>query len=522
MKRPPFLCDPARRRLLLAAGGLFGLSLAGCSRRLLSAPRFSTDPFTLGVASGEPVSDGFVIWTRLAPDPLNGGGMPEAPVEVEWLVAADEKLSQVLRLGTAIAEPQWAHSVHVEVNGLEPGRWYWYQFRVGDALSPLGRSRTAPAAGAPLARLRLAFVSCQHYEYGYYAAYRHMAEDDLDLVLHLGDYIYESSTRDAVRRHGTGEPRTLSAYRNRHALYKTDRDLQRAHARFPWIVTWDDHDVENDYAGALSQDSEPPDQFLLRRAAAYQAYYEHLPLRLRSRPIGPDVLMYRSASFGDLLQIQVVDDRQYRSDQPCGGPGYGGGRVTADCAERTLPQRTMYGAAQERWLLQGLSESRARWNVIAQQLLMAQFDERPGPDRAWWTDGWDGYPAARARLLNHLHEQKIVNTVVLGGDTHSFFAADLKTDFDDPAAPTVAAEFTGTSITSHPGGSYDYFAAMLPDNPHIKYFESRYRGYARCEITPQLWRTDFRAVEDVRDPASAARTLQSFVVEQRRPGVQSA
>jgi alkaline phosphatase D len=514
--------DFRRRRLLMAGAGLFGLNLLGRSTRLLAQPKFTTDPFSLGVASGDPASDGFVLWTRLAPDPLNGGGMPDAAVEVEWAVADDEQFRKIVQGGTALAQPEWAHSVHVEVAGLQPRRWYWYRFRAGDAQSAIGRSQTLPAAGAKMDRLRFAFASCQHFEQGWYTAYRDMAAQDLDVVVHLGDYIYERHhRRNAVRTHAVDDPRTLAEYRNHHAQYKTDPDLRAAHARFPWIVTWDDHDVQNDYADRYSEDNDPPDQFLLRRAAAYQAYYEHLPLRLRSRPVGPDALMYRHFAFGDLAGMLVTDDRQYRSDQPCAKPGYWGGQVTLDCDERRDPSRTMFGAEQERWLLQGLSDNRARWNILAQQLLMAQLDERRGDQRAWWTDGWDGYPAARARILEHLHAHDIRNCVVLGGDAHSFYACDLKPDFDDPKSPVVASEFTGTSITSDPGGPYEYFKAMLPFNPHIKYFESSYRGYVRCEVTHKDWRTDFMAVDDVRDAGSAVRVLQRFAVEPGKPGVQA-
>ncbi|TXH05173.1 MAG: alkaline phosphatase [Nevskiaceae bacterium] len=522
MNRPP-VTDARRRRLLLAGVGAAGLQLLGRAAPLWAQPRFTRDPFVLGVASGDPASDGFVIWTRLAPAPLHDGGMPEAAVDVQWEVAEDEGFRHIVQRGTARAEPQWAHSLHVEVGGLKPRRWYWYRFRCGEAQSRVGRSLTLPAPGAPLERLRLAFASCQHFEQGWYTAYRDMAAQDLDVVLHLGDYIYERHHRaGAVRRHAIDEPRTLAEYRNHHAQYKTDPHLQDAHANFPWIVTWDDHDVQNDYAGALSQDNNPPEQFLLRRAAAYQAYYEHLPLRLAQRPRGPDALMYRRFRFGDLLEMPVTDDRQYRSDQPCGSPGYWGGQVARDCPERNDPARTMFGAEQERWLLDGLGRSGARWNAIAQQLLMAQLDERRGDDRAWWTDGWDGYPAARRRLLDGVRERGLRNVVVLGGDAHAFYAADLKPDFDDPKSPVVATEFTGTSITSDPGGPYEYFKAMLPYNPHIRFFDSRYRGYARCEITRRSWQTAFVAVDDVRDPQSAVRVLQRFAVEPERPGVQVA
>ena len=504
--------DAARRRLLLASAGLFGLSLAPRALRALDAPRFSSYPFSLGVASGEPAADGVVLWTRLAPE------APERQdaVMVDWVVAEDEALRRVVRRGRSLAEPAWGHSLHAEVQGLKPGRWYWYAFRAGGEQSPVGRTRTAPAAGTQ--RVRLAFASCQHYETGFYGAYRHMAADDLELVLHLGDYIYENHGREPLRSHVGGAPRTLAEYRARHALYRSDRDLQLAHARFPWICTWDDHDVQNDYAGALSEDNNPPEQFLLRRAAAYQAYWEHLPLRLSARPNGADALLYRELRYGDLLSLHVMDDRQYRSDQPCGVPGHWGTRIT-DCEERKDPAHTMYGAAQEHWLQKGLSHSHAHWKLMAQQLLMAQFDSKPGPGQSWWTDGWDGYPAARTRLLGHIQQRKISNVVVLGGDSHAYFACDLKPDFDDEKSPVVASEFVGTSISSV-GVPYDTFVERLADNPHVRFFDSRQRGYVRCEVTPGIWRTDFQALADVRDAESAISTLKSFVVESGRAGVQ--
>jgi alkaline phosphatase D len=510
-----------RRALLAGAASLAAMrALAPAATGAAVRPRKGGYPFALGVASGDPLPDGFVVWTRLAPDPLTpGGGMPPEPVRVQWEVAADEQMRRPLRQGVAVAVPEHAHAVHVELRGLEPDHWYWYRFRVGGEASRVGRARTAPLPGAPFGRFRFAFASCQHWEQGYFAAYRHMLADDLDLVVHLGDYIYEvSSWADEVRRHDGPEPLTLDDYRIRHALYKTDPDLQAAHAACPWAVTWDDHEVDNDYAADQSQDREDPQLFVRRRAAAYQAYWEHMPLRRTALPRGADMRLYHRLTFGDLVELSVLDNRQYRSDQPCGEGKRGGGNLVEGCAARLEAGQSMLGPEQERWLLRGLERSRARWNVIAQQQLMAELRQRTRTGaEAYWTDGWDGYAAARGRILAHLTARQTSNPIVIGGDIHSFWVNDLKSDFRDPRAPAVATEFVATSVTSL-GVPYETFAALLPDNPHVRFFESRQRGYVRCGVTAERWQADLRAVSDVRDRAATARTLASFVVEAGRPG----
>ena len=510
--------NPSRRRWLQAASVFAGLSVTGGATRILARPHFLDNPFTLGVASGDPAADGFVLWTRLAPDPFNSGGMPSLDVPVQWQVSADENFGRIVRDGVAIAAPEWAHSLHVEVEGLAPDRWYWYRFVSGGIASPAGRARTLPLAGAPASRLRLAVASCQHYEQGYFSAYRHMLDDDLDFIVHVGDYIYEGSWGAQIRRHES--PRgalTLADYRNRHACYKGDADLQRAHAMYPWLLTWDDHDVSNDYAALTPADGEPLAEFAARRAAAYRAYYEHMPLRSIHRPdANGGMFMQSRLDFGALARINLVDDRQYRSPHPCAERGV----MVRDCAQRWAADQTLFGAAQERWLRDGLAASPARWNVLAQQTLMAPFESRAA-DGGYdvWTDGWDGYAGARARLLAHVAERKVQNVVALGGDMHAFYVTDLKTDFDDATAAPIATEFVGTSITSH---DVDYAAvsADLPHNPHVRYFESRWRGYLFCEITPGIWRTDLRIVDNVENAAASGRNLISFHVEDGRPGAQ--
>jgi alkaline phosphatase D len=513
--------DPIRRRFLLGAAAVAGLTLSGRSGSMLARPLFADYPFALGVASGDPQSDGFVLWTRLAPRPLQGGGMDEIDVSVDWVVAEDERLTRIVRRGSALAIPEWAHSVHVEVTGLEPDRGYYYGFRCAGESSPIGRSRTAPRPGSPIAHLRLALASCQHFEQGYFSAYRHMLADAPDLIVHVGDYIYEGGSWGAqVRRHEGDAAVTLDEYRNRHACYKLDPDLQRAHAACPWLLAWDDHEVENDYAADTSTYGERRAAFVERRTAAYRAYYEHMPLRARSRPIGESMLMHTRIDFGDLVQIHLLDDRQYRSPHACATADQQHGIMVTDCPQRFSAQQNLLGAPQERWLHEGMAASRSCWNVIAQQTLMAPFESRqPDGQYAVWTDGWDGYAGSRSRLLEHIARAQVRNAIVLGGDVHAYYVNDLTTDFSDERAPVVATEFVGTSITS---ADVDYAAVMrdLPRNPHVRFFDSRWRGYLKCDITRKEWRSDLRIVEDATDPQSDARTLASFTVEDGRAGAQ--
>lgn len=500
-----------RRRFI---GSLAALGVASVVAPTQAKPRLSTDPFKLGVASGYPRPDGFVLWTRLV------GDFGPVTIPVRWEVASDEGMRSIVAAGVADATPAWAHSVHVEASGLARDRWYWYRFRAGEAYSPIGRTRTAPAPEAAPGRLRFAFASCQQYEHGYYGAYRHLVADAPDLVAFLGDYIYESSWgRERVRDHGAPEALTLDDYRARYALYKSDPDLQAAHAACPWIATWDDHEVVNDYADDQAGAGDPPELFLARRAAAYQAYFEHMPLPPAMRPAGPRLRLHAELSWGSLARFYVLDDRQYRSPHACPQPRKRGGPSTvvdaAACPALEDPSRSMLGPAQERWLEAALRDSGAAWNVVAQQTRMAQVDSLPGPGRRAWTDGWDGYPVARRRLLGQL--AGVRNPVVIGGDVHAFGVAQLKADFDDPGSPVLASEFVGTSVTSY-GPAQERLAALLPDNPHLLYVESRQRGYVRVEVTPKLWRTELRGMASVREREAPCNTVATFVVEDGRAG----
>lgn len=527
----------SRRKFFLLVGGTAVLSCGPyVTARAWSASPVWADgnPFSLGVAAGDPSPDGFVIWTRLVPnpfsqDPSSPGGMTSGDLSVDYEIATDPTFRNIIRRGRATAEKLYAHSVHVEINGLQPGRSYWYRFMAGDASSRMGRAITAPTPGSALDRFRFGFVSCSNYEHGYFSGYRHLADEHPDLVLFLGDYIYENVdvNPNNVRVHSDGvEASTLDTYRNRYTQYRLDPDLQRLHAEVPALVTWDDHEVQNDYADQWSQTFDDPKSFLKRRAAAYQAFYEHMPLRPSlSRPDGQNMRIYDRFSFGDLAKISMVDGRQYRSREACyKRPNYGGGHLETDdiCAERLAETRSMIGEAQERWLYDGLASSRARWNIVAQDVLMAQLRQRSEDGSVWfWTDNWNGYPANRKRLMQHVQNSKVPNPLVLSGDIHSFWTNDLKVDFDDERAPPIATEFVGTSISSR-GIPYERFAKFLPDNPHVRFFESRVRGYVSVDLTHRRMTTRFQAVKDVHDPNSSIFTLRAYVVEDGRPGAQPA
>jgi alkaline phosphatase D len=471
------------------------------------APTFSAYPFTLGVASGDPLSDSVVLWTRLAPNPLaedGSGGMENRYVPVEWEVSEDEEFTKVVRSGTEIAGPELGHSVHAEVFGLRPWREYYYRFKVGTEISPVGTTKTAPEEGTHLKSLSFAIASCQAWVGGHFAAYKNMAEEDLDVVFHLGDYIYEK-----------GDSETLTDYRLLHALYKTSPDLQAAHSAFPFIVTFDDHEVDNDWSNDISDPNYPEgerERFLKVRAAAFQAYYEHMPLRRRSKPNGPDMLLYRKFTFGDLAEFSVLDTRQYRDNQV--GKGFPGGPLDP---EADNPERTMVGSEQGLWLINNLIRSRAKWNVLAQQTMMAQYDYDPGEGVSVNHDQWDGYSADRDRLFEFIKRHRPSNPIILGGDWHSSWVNDLKEYFNNPKSKTLATEFIGTSISSGCGWKNQVEAA-LSVNPHVKFFDGDYRGYVRFHVTHKSWQSDYRVVSSPSDPDAVASTLASFKVRNGKAG----
>ncbi|MFF5531650.1 alkaline phosphatase D family protein [Streptomyces cinerochromogenes] len=508
--------SPDRRRFLTAGAAVLGAA-ASAQLWLPGTARAAETPlpdgvFTLGVASGDPLPDGIVLWTRLAPDPLNGGGMPDAVFPVEWEIAEDERFRRTARRGTAQARPELGHSVHVDVRGLRPDRPYWYRFRAGTQLSPTGRTRTAPHPHQRGGSLRVALASCQNWQHGYFTPYADMLAQDPDVVLFVGDYIYESApSATAVRRHeGKGEPYTLAQYRNRYAQYKTDPDLAAMQANAPWVVTFDDHEVDNDWAGETPQDpdKQPHDKFVTRLAAAFQAYYEHMPVRATAVPTGPHIQMYRRLEFGRLARLNVLDTRQYRSDQA----------TTQEGAES--PSTTMLGAEQKQWLLDGLYDSPARWNLVASQIMMAETDLLPGDGKLWYYDAWDGYQAERNALLEEFADVR--NPVVLSGDRHLTMISDLRTDYADPDSDVVGAEFVGTSISSSGDQDQDAFHRqwdpLMADNPHWKFIDA-HRGYHLFDIRRDGIDARVRAVDTVLKPQATASTLARLRVESDEPGV---
>ncbi|MGE0337677.1 MAG: alkaline phosphatase, partial [Gammaproteobacteria bacterium] len=401
------------------------------------------------------------------------------------------------------ALPEHGHAVNVHVQGLAPDRWYYYQFSYRGTFSRIGRTRTFPLPGARVHRLRFALASCQDYEAGYYAAYRDMLAQDPDFVVHVGDYIYEygaSAGVPAARRHTGDEIVTVDDYRNRYALYRLDPDLQNAHAAFPFIVTTDDHEVDNNYAGLIPEDDQTAAAFLARRTNAYRVYRETMPLVRQVHLRHGELSLYRRLRFGRLAQFHVLDTRQHRTDQPCDD----GFQILQQCPAILDPDVTLLGARQEAWLFDSLRDSDATWNVLAQQVMMTQWDLgvlTGTPANMFNVDAWDGYRAARERVTRFLHDARIRNPVVLTGDIHSSWAAELKTDFADSQAPVVGAEFVCSSISSVFGdGNHGLVQATLPSNPHIRHFDGLHRGYALCTVTPDQWRTDFRAVTRVADP----------------------
>ncbi|MFF8691944.1 alkaline phosphatase D family protein [Streptomyces sp. NPDC015144] len=521
-----------RRRFLTVTGAAAALAFSvnlptagAASAAELDGRRLTDDPFTLGVASGDPLPDSVLLWTRLAPRPYEpGSGMPRARVQVGWELARDERFRHVVRRGTATAHPEFDHSVHVEVKGLDAGRVLHYRFRAGNWTSPVGRTRTAPAPGARNSALSLAAVSCQAYHDGHFTAYRHLAREDVDVVFHLGDYLYEYAvnatggargyTDRRLPAHFDRETLTLEDYRLRYGLYKSDPDLIAAHAAHPFVVTWDDHETENNYAGGTPENDVPPAEFLLRRAAAYRAYWENQPLRAPQRPTGPDMRLYRRLRFGRLAQFDILDTRQYRSDQAYGDGWQRPGPESED------PARTMTGTTQERWLINGWRTSRATWNVVPQQVVLAQRRDVPTDAFKVSMDAWDGYPASRARVLRGAEEAGVANLMVLTGDVHVGYGFDLKRDFDDPDSRTVGTEIVATSITSGKDGSDrpGSWNNQMRANPHMKFFNGR-RGYAVVTLGREAARADFRTVPAVTTPGAPLATAASFVTEVGNQGL---
>jgi alkaline phosphatase D len=515
--------SPDRRQLLRLAAAT--ASTLWLPRSAWSLARLQYNPFALGVASGAPTHDSVVLWTRLQLE------QPQSPeFTLRWEVADDEGFTRLARSGQVQALPALGHAVHAEVPGLEPDRWYFYRFMLGDAISPVGRTRTLPRPDATPPRLRLGYASCQRWEHGYYAAWRDLRAAQPDLVLFLGDYIYEyPGAVNAVRSVTGGVAQTLEGYRQRYALYKSDVDLQAMHAACPWLITWDDHEVQNDYAGLHEGTGIPllgsTADFPARRAAAYQAWYEHMPVRasvltqaFEGLARGAEMRIYQQLPYGRLATLYLLDGRQYRDRQPCLKDGKPGSRVVdpAQCAEWADAQRSYLGREQEQWLDGALARSTGRWNVIGQQTLFGPRDAQPGPGERYWNDGWDAYAGARTRLTGSLQRHGVSNPVILGGDVHENWVGHVKADYKDAASATVGVEFCGTSISSRSNGA-DKVAERLAENPHFVFGDAQYRGYGLAEFTPAGLTTTLRAVRDVTRPDSDVFTLARFAVAEGQP-----
>lgn len=500
------------RRLFMGVAGA-GLLLPAS----LAKAQIRANPFTLGVASGSPRENSVILWTRLAPDPLNGGGMGPGDVSVRYRVWEDVEMRRLLREGNVTAPQADAHSVHLKLDGLKPGREYWYQFSIGDYDSPVGRTRTASRTAQSA---KLALASCQNWQSGYFAAYRDMAEWAPDCVIHVGDYIYEGGisalgtrqiekagetlTFRTVRQHNGAEIVTLWDYRNRYALYRGDPALQAAHAASPWIVAMDDHEVDNNWAADIPQDpwAQTALEFKVRKLAAFKAWYEHMPVERPPALAGLEasLQMFGTYRFGP-AQVHLLDTRQFRSDQVC-GDGFPG---QAPCTDLADPARSVLGREQESWLSQELRNSGAAFNVLASQIWMAPYRFNAAPEPAAVNmDSWDGYPAARARLLETLG-QGVANPVVVSGDWHCASAMTIHADPANHRSKRLGYEFAGTSISSDCSWAIE-MEKSRGDNPHVRHLNARQRGYCRFDVKQTNWTTAFRVVEDPYDAKSLCRT----------------
>jgi alkaline phosphatase D len=519
MDRREYFAHLSRAAAALAWGGLFAAPATTAPSRAQARLPSGEYPFTLGVASGVPRPDSVVLWTRLAPRPHEPlGGLPDSPIEIRWEIAQDERFSLGLRQGVGTARPEVAHSVHVQVTGLPSGVPFFYRFRTRDAVSPIGRTRTAPALDADVARLRIALASCQHYEQGAFVAHREIAQRDVDVVLFVGDYIYESSNpRYRLRAHEGPVPKTLDAYRARHATYKLDADLRAAHAAHPWLLTWDDHEVENDYAEDQGPAETSVGEFLRRRTAAYQAYFEHMPVAPDRPPVGAGMRLHDQFVWGRLAELWTLDNRQFRSVQACGDPGRSGGRIVTGCDQLEVESRSMLGMDQERWLAQGLAASERRWKLLGQGTQVSPCGVTTPLGRRIYTDGWDGYPRARERLLQAMAQARSGNVLCLGGDVHRHVAAQLRLRAHDPASAIVATEFVCSSITSR-GVSEAVMELMRSSNPDLLHGRSDERGYALIEIAPGEASCEFRGTPFPARSVDKLTAQARFVVESGRSG----
>jgi len=465
----------------------------------------AAEAFPLGVASGDPQADRVMLWTRVFP----ADAASTETIRVAFDVATDEAFEHLAVSGVADATPQLAHSVHVDVTGLEPDTWYHYRFRAGDQTSATARTRTFPTKDNDAESFNFAFASCQDFQWGHYAAWSHVAqEEELDAVVFLGDYIYEmnfgdmSPDKSGQRVWATPETSTLDQYRTRYAQAKSDTQLQAAHHRAPWIITFDDHEVSDNYAGDVGGNDVEEPRSRDRRLAAYQAWYEHTPIRLAEPPEGssPDdfdeLRVNRGFRFGNLAGMFVIETRQHAAPPACRTTtGYSADQGPL-CSAADDPERSNLGAAQEKWLFGELDRADARWNILANPVMLADMNIGTPEAPQYYRDMWIGYPAARERLLAKIVDAKVPNPVTVTGDWHASFVLDVQQDPHGDSPTTVMPEFLVTAISS----------TLFPQdyrehNPQIRYFEANH-GYAKVTVTPDALECTFCHIADVWDPES--------------------
>ncbi len=469
------------------------------------------DVFALGVASGDPRADRVVLWTRLTSDPLApDGGMGGTDREVAFDVALDDTFDTLVASEVVTAPATLGHSVHVDVTGLDPDREYVYRFRTGARTSEVGRTRTLPAADSPTDRFRFVFATCQDYQWGHYGAWaRAIEEPDLGAVVFLGDYIYETSLGD-LSPDGTGErvwagatPTTLDEYRSRYAQTRLDPQMKAAHAAVPWIVTWDDHEVSNNYAGDVDETGASDDATRARRMAGHQAFYEHMPIRITPEPADfEDLSLHRSFDIGDLATLFVVETRGHADPPPCRETSSPLQDQGPACAERDDPSRTNLGPDQTEWLIGGLESADRPWSILANPLMFAGLNLGSEESPEYPLDTWDGYPAVRQQVIEAMMSAD-ADPVIVTGDWHAGFVLDVTSESGEIVAP----EFIVTSVTTV-AFETDYGAV----NPQQRYFHGGH-GYAVATVTPDRFTCEFAYVGDVWDPDSAVTERDVWFVE---------
>lgn len=530
-----------RRQFLVGSFGIAaGMGVLGSGVLSAPAPASVNRPFVHGVASGDPLPDAVLLWTRVTPVPnaLPGSGKGVA-VTVRWEVALDAAFDPVLRSGEVRTDPRRDHTVKVDATGLEPATSYFYRFSFGTEHSPVGRTRTAPALDSFPDQLRFGVVSCANWQAGYFSSYRHLAaRGDLDAIIHLGDYLYEYEpgkysygyNNQDIRQHEPAhEILSLRDYRQRHAQYKTDPDLQSLHSAVPFIVTWDDHEVADGCwsKGAYEHQPKREGSYARRKRAAQQAYDEWMPVRISGTAVSGDgERIYRRIRFGQLVDLLMLDLRSYRSERVEGG----------DPAIDD-PNRTIAGVRQLDWLTDNLSTTSAQWKLIGNPVMIAPVVLPPRPAAEEFalsqavsftplkasapnTDEWDGYTADRRKLLSHVSAEAIDDVVFLTGDVHTAWANDVP---GSKGAPPVATEFVCNSITSN---NVDDFMGANPrtaslaleaviqsENPHVRFVNLDDHGYSVLHVTPTRVQMDWYAISDRRDPEAHSRLLTAWGVE---------